>query len=558
VPELTRRRFIGLATAGAVASPALLHAGPAGATRRRRRPDRARFAHGVASGDPLPEAVILWTRVSPPTPPPPSVVVEWTVARDRWLVDVVASGRVTTDAGRDWTVNVDATGLDEGTTYHYGFTALGGHSPVGRTRTAPSGHLHRARLAVMSCGDFSRGLFNAYARVAQRDDIDAVVHLGDYIYETARRDDRVRAHEPPGELRVLDDYRGRYASYRRDPALAELHRRHPVIWVWDDHETVDGTWREGADPENHDPAEDGDFGARKLAARQAALEWLPIRLPDRSDPERIYRRFAFGDLVDLLMLDTRRIGRDRQGAPNEGAFFRQVGEFADPSRHILGAAQEAWFIDSLSSSTAAWRLVGNQVVFAQLKVIGAPNATNASVYANPDQWDGYAPARDRIFDAIEAAAVEDLVFLTGDVHASIAFEVTRDPSEPTTYDPVTGRGAVAVELVTPSISSAGDPEPGQGGQPSVFDALRPANPHLKYGQTERNGYLLVDVTRRRLRAEFWLVPLVERPSEDEAIEQVFTVRRGAAHLVPKRSPRPPRPPVAPMTPGRAARTLLHG
>ncbi len=534
---LSRRRLLQLAAAlGAAAHPA----GQAVAARRRRRDrrrDRSVFRHGVASGDPLHDRVILWTRVSGITG---ATSVRWEIATDEKLRNVVRSGVAATGPAKDFTVKVDAAGLKPGRTYFYGFTARGARSPVGRTRTAPSGAVNAARLVVATCGDWSRGLFNSYGRIAARDDVDAVVHLGDYIYETPARDDRVRAHVPPVELRTVADYRGRYASYRTDPNLAAMHRRHPVIWVWDDHETVDGTWRDGADPKDHDDATDGPFAARKAAALQAALEWLPIRPPDPRQPERIYRDFAFGDLIDLVMLDTRRIGRDKQGEGNvEGEYFRQEGEFADPARHILGAQQEAWLIARLAKSRATWRLLGNQVVLAPIKLVGAPEATGQSVFANPDQWDGYAPARARVLDAMARDEVEDVVVLTGDVHASMAFEVTTDPNNPLAYDPVTARGSRAVELVAPSISSAGDPQQPEDAEGVVErlileggDALRAPNPHLKYIEAKRNGYLLLDVDRERVRAEFWLVPTVTQPSDDEEMAQAFVVERGTPRLVP--------------------------
>ncbi|MGC4747414.1 alkaline phosphatase D family protein [Micromonospora sp. DT201] len=493
------------------------------------------FLHGVASGDPLPDRVILWTRLTLPAGRTERARATWVVAKDPELRHVVREGSTYTDASRDWTVKVDADRLKHGTTYYYAFSAEGARSEVGRTRTAVVGSPDAVRLAVVTCGDYTRGLFNAYGRLAERDDIDAVVHLGDYIYEGDKQD-KVRPHIPAVELRTLAEYRGRYASYRLDANLAKMHRRHPMIWVWDDHETCDGTWRDGADPKNHDPAEDGPFSARKLAARQAAFEWLPIRLPDPRNPERIYRNFAFGNLVDLIMLDTRRIGRDRQGEGNVGEdAFTMTGVFADPARQILGKEQERWFLDSLRKSKAAWRIVGNQVMFSQLKAVGATNASNASVYTNPDQWDGYGPARDRVFDVLENKHVDDVVIVTGDVHASLALEVTRDPNNPAAYDPATSKGAVAVEFVAPSISSAGDPEPEDERRPAerlvaTTEAAVP-NPHLKYVRSGLNGYLLLDINRKRVEAEYWLVPFVGQPTDQEALDRSFTVPRGRAALV---------------------------
>lgn len=528
---ISRRRLLAAGGAAAVG----VAAGGARAARRNPPPKRkpVEFTHGVASGDPLSDRVILWTRAVARRGRRSRI--RWQVASDERLRRIVAEGSATARRRNDWTVKVDATGLEPGRTYWYRFTAPRSRSPIGRTRTAPAGSPKSVRLAVLTCADYSRGLYNAYARVAERDDIDAVLHLGDYIYE-GFREDRVRRHEPPTEVRTRREYRRRYASYRSDPALASLHARHPMIWVWDDHETCNGTWRDGADPSNHDPEEDGPFGARKRAALRAALEWLPIRSPEQGNRERIYRRFAFGDLIDLFMIDTRRIGRDRQGEPNvEGGFFTQTGEFADPDRQILGAAQEEWLYSGLRSSAAAWRLIGNQVVLSHIKVVPGPAAAPTTVYANPDQWDGYRPAQERLLDVL--GELDDVVVLTGDVHASMAFEITPDPNNPAVYDPATSRGTVAVELVTPSISSAGDPqapEDAEGVVESILlqnsSALSGPNPHLKYADAARNGYLLVDVDRERVRAEFWLVPTVTRQTDEQALDRAFTVRRGEARL----------------------------
>ena len=532
---LTRRRFLGLAAGATVAPIALRH--PVVGARAVRR--KLEFRHGVASGDPLHDRVVLWTRV---TGAAGDFDVRWEVADDPSFRRIVTDGTARTGPDRDHTVKVDAAGLEPGRTYWYRFRAPGGvRSPIGRTKTPARDRVESARFAVVTCADYNRGLFSAYGRVAERDDLDAVIHLGDYLYEHGRQD-RVRPHVPPRELRTVDDYRQRYASYRLDPNLAGVHAAHPMIWVWDDHETCDGAWKGGADPTNHDPTgiEDGPWEVRKAAALQAALEWLPVRTVDPSQPERLYRRFAWGDLVDLFVVDTRRIGRDEPLTGNvpETDFFTRTPEYTEPSRQLLGADQEAWLAEGLTSSRARWKLLGNQVVLSPIKVVPAPNATGAAVFANPDQWDGYPAAQDRMFDVLEA--VDDVVVVTGDVHASFAFEVTRDANDPTSYDPVTGRGALAVELVAPSVSSAGDPPP--LGIPDDVDdavellasrngdALRLANPHLKYVRTQLNGHLLVDIDRDRVRAEWWLVPTVTQPTGAQTLDKVFVVHAGSSRL----------------------------
>ncbi|WP_348675601.1 alkaline phosphatase D family protein [uncultured Abyssibacter sp.] len=502
-------------------------------------PDAVGFIHGVASGDPLSDRVMLWTRITPEAGDQP-VTVTWAVYEDADLTVSVTGGDVVTDAARDFTVKVDATGLQPGRHYWFLFTAGEVTSPVGRARTLPTGSPERVRLGVATCGDYSRGLWNAYARLAERDDIDLFLHLGDYIYETDR--DAVRAHQPPIDVVTVDDYRARYASYRREPELQALHAAHPMIWVWDDHETVDGTWSGGADPNDHDPEIHGPIEVRQANALQAAMEWLPIRPPDPANPERIYRDFAFGDLIDLFMLDTRRIGRDEvlPGNLGVGDFFTQTGDFVDPQRQMLGAEQEQWLIDGLQTSSARWRLLGNQVVLSPLKLFGAPAATGASIFANPDQWDGYEPARNRLFDAIEQGGVDNIVVLTGDVHASIVFEVTRDPNNPLVYDPLTGRGVLATEFVAPSISSAGDPQT-LGPDTSTGDledillargggALLAINIHGKYYEGTRNGYLVVDVDRERTQVEYWTVPTVTAVTDEQSLDATFVVTAGDGRI----------------------------
>lgn len=495
------------------------------------------FKHAVASGDPLPTAVILWTRLSSVTADTP---VQWQVAADAAFTRLVASGTAMALAARDYTVKVDATGLAADTRYFYRFTSGGVTSPTGRTRTAPTVAVAALRFAVVTCSDFSRGLYNAYARVAELEDVQAVIHLGDYIYETGRN--AVRPHDPPRRITTLADYRRRYASYRETVELQNVHLAHPMIWVWDDHETCDAAWRGGADPADHQPATDGPWEARRAAGMRAAEEWLPIRQPEPGRDERIYRHFSFGPLADLTMIDTRQIGRSQQIENNAEQGFLQTGAFTDPARTILGLEQETWATQQLARTGHTWRLLGNQVVLAPLKIAGAPRAAGASVFANNDQWDGYEPARDRFLDAARAGNVRNLVVLTGDVHASMAFEIARDPNNPASYLPATGRGSEGVEFVTPSISSGGD----QANPASEIDdpealvealitagseGLRASNPHLKLFDASRNGYLLLTVTAASVRADFWLVPTVLELTDEQVLAYRFDVAAGSNTLV---------------------------
>ena len=317
--RFTRRDFL-TASAVAIGSAPLLGVGRIFA----RQGSEAVFRHGVASGDPLRDRVVLWTRVTPGTPGE-TVDVEWMMARDARMSRAIARGSIRTSADRDYTVKIDPVGLDPGSTYYYRFSARGARSPIGRTRTLPARPTRHVRLALASCSNLPFGFFNAYARIAARPDLDAVLHLGDYIYEYAndRYGNRAegdgtalgRVPLPDREIVTLDDYRQRYGQYREDPDLQAAHRQHPFIAVWDDHETANNSWRGGA--QNHNP-EDGDWSARRVAAVRAWLEWMPVRESPGGD-FRLYRQFAFGDLADLMMLDTRLEARELQVAAGDVA-----------------------------------------------------------------------------------------------------------------------------------------------------------------------------------------------------------------------------------------------
>lgn len=494
----------------------------------------ARFDHGVASGDPTADAVILWTRATPRDAGATRLPVDWLITSDPALREVVARGRATADAARDYTVKVDVAGLAPGTTYWYRFASGEVASPVGRTRTAPVGTVDRLRFAFVTCSDYSRGYYNVYRRVAERRDLQAVVHLGDYLYENGRQDG-VRPQNPPRETVSLGDYRTRYATQRGDGDLQELHRQHPMIWVWDDHEVANNAWRDGA--EAHDPATEGDYRDRRAAAFQAAHEWLPIRTPEARDLSRIYRRFRYGDLLDLLMIDARQVGRDQpaDSLGGTGAGFRQTGAYADPARQMLGAEQERWLGEQLATSTARWRGIGNQVYFSPLKLLGAPRATNLSLFVSNDKWDGYEPARDRVLAMIEASR-GNVVVMTGDAHETYAFDITPDPNSPN-YDALTGDGSRAVEFVVTSTTSRGDAPVGDSIsgllerlQSGAENLLRLTNPHLKHFNNRLNGYALADITPARWQTEFWTVPLVSQPSREQALDAVWLTLDGSQRL----------------------------
>jgi len=472
----------------------------------------------VASGDPLADRVILWTRVT--SPPSRSAIgpidVGWQICDDEKLTRVVARGQAPAAPERDFTVKVDATGLQPGRHYYYAFEAGGQRSPVGRTRTLPANGVARLRIAVASCSNYPAGYFNAYRGIAKRADLDLVLHLGDYIYEFA---DGVygdsksigRVPLPAGEAVTLADYRLRYAIYRSDPDLQEAHRLHPFVVVWDDHEIANDAWSGGAG--NHSAAQ-GDYGTRLAGAYRAYVEWLPIREAPGVDM-RLYRSFRLGGLGDLIMLDTRG-PRDRQLTTGTAA------ELADPGRTMLGATQEAWFFDQLRTSKregASWRLIGQQILFASLSPTGLP--------FSPDMWAGYPAARTRVLDFLAAERMADTAMLTGDLHSSWAIELAPNPWAGAASP---AARPIAVELVTPALSSP--PLFTDQALRSRAPLLRAAAPHVKYLEGDGNGYILLDVTRERLQAEYYVVATVRDHVDRESRAARYVCERGSSRLMP--------------------------
>ncbi len=485
------------------------------------------FYHGVASGDPLPDRVILWTRITPEKDQ--TIDVIWKIATDPELQQVVNTGSVITDQSHDYTVKVDATNLQPGTTYYYGFTAFGRNSLTGRTKTAPAGPVNQLRFAVASCSNYQQGYFNAYANMAKRDDLDAVLFLGDYIYEYEEggygySDEVGRGHEPDNEIVTLDDYRIRHSYYKLDPDLRRLHQQVPFIAVWDDHESTNDSYKNGA--ENHQPETEGDWEVRKANSINAYFEWMPIREVPENESKKVYRTFRYGDLADIIMIDTRLEGREKQAEDEDDP------ELMDPDRTILGKEQFDWLTEQLTESTAQWKIIGNQVMMAQLQG-----------FVNLDAWDGYPTERDRLLELIEKQKLDNVVLVTGDIHSSWASDISRNPYDPEVYDWETGRGALAVEFVTTSISSAnfneinGQP-PRNPGSIATEAALKAGNKHLKFVEVDSHGYIVVDVTPQQVQADWFYADtiLVRKPGEHFAAG--FFVADKENHLSPSTTPAP--------------------
>lgn len=483
----------------------------------------APFLHGVASGDPLEDAVILWTRVTPPGTTLDAIDVEWRIALDPEQHELVQRGNARAAASDDFTLHVDVVGLSPGTTYYYQFLALGRPSRRGRTKTLPAGEVERVRLAVASCANYPSGFFHAYAELA-RTDLDLVLHLGDYLYEYGNGylGDGTpigRVPDPPREIISLDDYRRRHAQYKTDPDLQELHRQHPWLVIWDDHEIADNAYRDGA--YNHQAAGEGPYAERRQSALRAYREWMPLR--PAPDPDQIYRSFACGTLLDLLLLDTRIVGRDQQA---DGCDVERLNA---SDRQLLGGAQEAWLTASLEASQARgtrWRLIGQQVIFAPLA------RSLRGCVSSSDEWDGYAASRARVFDALERGGIDNVVVLTGDAHSAWGIDVPRDPFDPAAYDPVSGRGSRLVELVTPAVSSP------PAGAPA--ETILRTHPHVKFANQTRQGYVVLDVTRELARAEWYFLSTVRERSFGIELGGAFEVLAGEPHLVAAGEPLAPR------------------
>ncbi|MEO9328702.1 alkaline phosphatase D family protein [Gordonia aurantiaca] len=539
----TRRTFLrtsAVVAGAALAAPAVAaHAAP---------PSAQVFAHGVASGDPLPDAVILWTRVSQtPASTPGSGVgqpcsVRWELAHDPGFANLAGSGIVRASADEDFTVKVDAKGLSPRTRYHYRFTvtsgpAAGATSPVGTTRTAPatSAEVARVRFGVVSCANWEAGYFAAYRHLNAQPHLDAVVHLGDYYYEypTGRytgKTGAVRIHAPRHETRTLRDYRIRHGQYKTDPDLAALHRSAPFVCIWDDHETSNDAWRDGA--ENHSPSE-GAWTARRSAALRAYSEWMPIRPGVGPNGRHLYRRLRFGNLLELSMLDLRSY-RDQQVS----AVSARVD---DPARTMLGRAQMSWLTNGLTSAQTRWKIVGNPVMITPVLLPPLDRKTTAAVTEllgipeegvpyNADQWDGYAADRRRLLDAIRRNHVDNVVFITGDIHSSWACDIPVDVAD------YPGAGTVATELVGTSVTSTNVDEmfnvPPDTAGPAVAGAFMAANHHIRYCDLDAHGYAVLTVTPAATQMDWFFLHDKTDPRSGQYHARSFRVLSGTQRVQP--------------------------
>jgi alkaline phosphatase D len=506
----TRRKVV----KAAAASAAILPIAAAPSIVAAAESEQPAFLHGVASGDPLPDGVLLWTRVTPtPDAVPgsgkgPDVTVGWQLAKDKSFGTVVARGTTTARASSDHTVKVDVRGLRPATDYFFRFTVDGVTSAVGRTRTTPAHNAtgHAVRFGVVSCANWESGWFSAYRHLAARTDLDAVLHLGDYIYEYAAGEYPeqkyvVRPHTPQHEITTLADYRGRHGNYKTDADLQALHAAHPVVAIWDDHEFANDAWSGGA--ENHTPGAEGAWAKRVAAAKQAYFEWMPVRT---STAGTTYRRLRFGKLADLHLLDLRSF-RSQQSAVGNG-------QVDDPDRTVTGRAQLDWLKAGLASSDASWKLVGTSVMISPVafgsvpahllgplaELLGLPKEGLA---INVDQWDGYTDDRRELLAHLRERSIANTVFLTGDIHMAWANDV---PVKAATYP---SSGSAATEFVVTSVTSDNVDDFLHVAPQTVSlvaaGAIKAANRHVKWVDMDSHGYGVLDVTAERTQMDYYVI-----------------------------------------------------
>lgn len=497
----------------------------------------APFFHGVASGDPLPSQVMIWTKVTPPSGAITEIDVFWQIATDTAFLNIVNFGKTTTTDASDFTVKIDVCGLQPNTYYYYVFRALDKNSIIGRTKTAPIGLNLNARYAVASCSNYEHGFFNAYESMANRNDLDAVIHLGDYYYEYESggfssdvvTDDWGRTVLPTNEAINLADYRTRHSHYKLDNQLQLVHQMYPFITTWDDHETANDSYKNGA--ENHDPATEGPWVNRKVSSFQAYNEWMPVR-SDTTNLGKVWRKLEYGNLLDLIILDTRIWGRDEQ----------DMGETNNPNHKLLGDDQFEWLENQLLDTTSQWKIICNQMMMAPLEIFG--------IAVNADQWDGYNSERNRLINFIETHNIKNVVVLTGDIHTSWVNKV-----------PGNSTGTAATEFVVTSVTSPGLDviETALGQLPSwllnLFGGSIPAviksfNSHMEYVNIEDHGYMVFNVNQTKAQGDYVFV---------EREDTVFSDDFGASYYTPNNvstmieasaplavNPGPIKPPLAPV------------
>lgn len=530
------------------------------------------FRQSVAAGDPATDGFIIWTRVNNAVG---DVTVNWDIATDAQMTNIVQSGSGLATATVDHTLKATLSGLNSNQTYFYRFTTPGNTdaagnnyvSHIGRAKTLPTVSPDSLKIALASCSSYPHGFFNGYRQIARRDDLDGVYHLGDYIYDYPGdpndsnpddyRDDaataqgRLYRHNNITETITLEDYRLRFRNYREDIDLQLVHTRYSFINTWDDHETANDSYDPdgpgplgGAQNHNDNGRDEGDWEPRKAAAAQAYNEWLPITdVRNKGDGSyndpRLDRSFSYGELMEMVVIDTRVAGRHDVASP-------QTDDYEDATRTLMSDAQRTFMLDTLTNSTKTWKVLGQQVMMGHL--IGPPlismdagiSDQRWNCVINNDQWDGYDAERETIFNAITTNNIDNFICLTGDIHTSWAIDLVDDPRKrglggtnacvgpalnPAFSASNTNYG---VEFVTPSITSPGLPDPGG----SLTSGLAVNNPHIKAVDLENRGYSIMEITPTKTTCSWYHVAsILDQEDENESLWKIYSVNAGANVLV---------------------------
>ncbi|MGH3821467.1 MAG: alkaline phosphatase D family protein [Pseudonocardiaceae bacterium] len=513
---LTRRSLL----VGSAAAVALVAPQPLPATSASGFPSKNVFTLGVASGDPLPDSVVLWTRLAPDPlagggMPPLPVLVQWEVAEDESFRRIVQRGIELAVPESAHSVHAEPRGLRPASSYFYRFRAGNQVSPVGRTRTAPDQRSspERLRLAFVSCQDWQGGFYSAYRGIAE-EDLDIVVHLGDYIYEYGSQSGAPRQHNGP-EMDSLESYRNRHALYRTDLDLQAAHAAHPFILTWDDHE-VDNNYAAGIPESTNGPSQgsSAEFLGRRAHAYQAYYEHLPLRRAQRpvGPIAPLYRRLTFGDLAELSVLDTRQYRSDQ---PCGDGVKPRCAAAIDPAATMTGPIQERWLLDGLDRSSARWNVIAQQTMFAEYDVAVGPDEAY-----NLDQWGGYVAARSRILGFLAQRRPSNPIVLSGDIHSSWVHDLKTDFTDP-------GSATVGTEFVGTSISSD---FPAQA-IASITEAL-PDNPHTKFFNGALRGYVRCDIDRQRWTSTYRVVDTVLVPGARIRTLATFAVENSSPGAQP--------------------------
>lgn len=468
----------------------------------------APFYHGVASGDPLSNAVIIWTRITPAAGDYNPVAVNYEFAADSLFSSIITFGTITTDSSFDWTVKKDITGLSANTVYYYRFNnGLGNYSIRGRTKTAPNGAVSDLKFAIFSCSSVFSGFFNGYANVARKaDSLNAAIHLGDYIYDFVDADEEVRIPTPyPTVPANLAEWRDRHEYYLLDPDLRSAKAMLPWICLWD----------------NHDQDCGGNYTCIYQGGNEAFLEWLPIRVPDTTDQLSIYRSFSYGNLADIIITDA--------------LMYRHADTLLSGAYNMLGAEQFNWLTQRLQNSTAKWKLVAQQRMIGGWYTNGIPTwllaiLPNAGAIFDDGSWDGFPETKAMLFDFVRTNFIDNMIVLSGDAHVSIAQDLIEDPFNTSLYNAETGTGSVGVEFLPTSISRGNMDE--QGAPLDLFDAInnidRQANPQHQFADLYNHGYGLLHLKPDSSIAQFWYSPILQVSSQD-SLGATLVVKDGENH-----------------------------